>query len=60
MSKTFEFTCPKHGHIKIEVEKPSIVMTRNVYCPFCAQRLSNKPADKEKWQVGYTSAEAPA
>lgn len=59
MSKTFILVCPKHGVLKIEVEKPSIIMSKNVYCPWCAQRLSNRSGEREKWIPNYNAGEVP-
>lgn len=58
MSKTFELYCPKHGHLRIEVERPPMLPGKNVYCPWCAQRMARSGAEKEKWIPNYTGAQA--
>lgn len=59
MSKTYEMDCPKHGHIRIEVEKPPILPGRTVYCPWCAQRLAKLgEGSKVKWELNPTGVKA--
>lgn len=59
MSKEYNLFCSKHGHIKIEVEKPPVI-SRLVHCPWCAQRLMQLDKDtKEKWQPNYVSEGVP-
>ena len=49
MSKEYNFYCSKHGHLHIEVEKPSASLLRkSVYCPWCDRKLSIIADDKEK------------
>ena len=54
MSKEYIFFCTKHGQLHIEVEKPPLI-SRNVYCPWCAQKLLRtiKEAEKEL-QLNYS------
>jgi len=57
MSKTYEFECPKHGHLRIEVEKPPLKFNYKGYCPLCLETI-RKPVgvkDKQKWQPNYVS-----
>lgn len=54
MLKEYNLYCPKHGHIRIEVEKPPAI-SKSVYCPWCAQRLMQPDKDaQKKWGTGYT------
>jgi hypothetical protein len=60
MSKEYNLYCPKHGHLKIEVEKPPTI-SKNVYCPWCAQRLAQPDKDaKEEWQPNFVGEGAKA
>ena len=34
MTKIFEFNCPKHGKVHIEVDKPPLI-SAYLRCPFC-------------------------
>jgi len=55
--KEYEFTCPKHGKVRIEVEKPPLIMAY-VRCPFCDRLARTKkvemPVGKSKWVGNYT------
>jgi len=55
--KVFEFTCPKHGKVRVEVEKPPMI-SAYVKCPFCdrlarAVKLEEK-APESIWARGWS------
>jgi hypothetical protein len=54
MVKIFVYRCPKHGQVRIEVEKPPIRLQYAAFCPFCLDRLSKEKQQEEKqvkWQA---------
>lgn len=58
MTKTYDLRCPKHGRMRIDVEKPPIKFTAAPYCPFCLSNLMkpDKSTKKvEKWQPNFVS-----
>lgn len=40
MEKTYEMYCPVHGKLTIKVEKAPLIRSRTLYCPLCANRLT--------------------
>jgi len=58
MSKTYMFCCPKHGVLRIEVEKPPI-LSRRVFCPWCASEMSKaEKVEEEKKEMRLEAAQA--
>lgn len=45
--KTFELTCPKHGKVRIEVEKPPLLALYS-RCPFCDVLLRTRRVEEKK------------
>lgn len=54
--KRFEFRCPKHGMVIVEVERPPLRMQWAAYCPLCLNRLSKIPHEEEKKQEKWQAA----
>ena len=52
------FCCPKHGVLRIEVEKPPI-LSRRVFCPWCAsEMLMAEKVEEEKKELRLEAAQA--
>lgn len=60
MTKTYELECPKHGRLKIEVEKPPLKFRYMAYCPFCLETIRKPEKADQKFQQNLVSEGAPA
>ena len=55
MTKIYELECPRHGHLKIEVERPPLKFRYFAYCPFCLEAIRKPAEDKKKWQPNFVN-----